>query len=82
MIKTYENYLIRLFINKILLISLIFFTLVTILSVFEEINFFKDLEVNLFFPFFMTLLNLPSTLFEIFPFIFLISTQFFFFGSY
>lgn len=78
MIKTYENYLIRLFINKILLISLIFFTLVIILSVLEEINFFKDLDVNLFFPFFMTLLNLPSTLFEIFPFIFLISTQFFF----
>ena len=78
MIKTYENYLIRLFIKKILIVSLVFFSLIIILSVFEEINFFKELDVNFLFPFFMTLLNLPSTLFEIFPFIFLISTQFFF----
>ena len=78
MIKTYENYLIRLFVSKILLVSLVFFSLIVILSVFDEINFFKELDVNIFFPFFMTLLNLPSTLFEIFPFIFLISTQFFF----
>ena len=78
MIKTYENYLIRLFINKILIVSLVFFSLIIILSVFEEINFFKGLELNFLYPFFMTLLNLPSTLFEIFPFIFLISTQFFF----
>jgi len=78
MIKTYENYLIRLFIKKILIVSLVFFSLIVILSVFEEINFFKGLELNFLYPFFMTLLNLPSTLFEIFPFIFLISTQFFF----
>jgi len=78
MIKTYENYLIRLFVSKILLVSLVFFSLIVILSVFDEINFFKELDVNILFPFFMTLLNLPSTLFEIFPFIFLISTQFFF----
>ena len=78
MIKTYQNYLIRLFVNKLLIVSLVFFSLIVILSVFEEINFFKELDVNFLFPFFMTLLNLPSTLFEIFPFIFLISTQFFF----
>ena len=78
MIKTYENYLIRLFIKKILIVSLVFFSLIVILSVFEEINFFKGLKLNFLYPFFMTLLNLPSTLFEIFPFIFLISTQFFF----
>ena len=78
MIKTYQNYLIRLFVNKILIVSLVFFSLIVILSVFEEISFFKELDVNFLFPFFMTLLNLPSTLFEIFPFIFLISTQFFF----
>ena len=78
MIKTYEKYLITLFAKKILLISAIFFSLVLILSVFEEISFFKELDVSIFFPIFMTLINLPSTLFEIFPFIFLISTQFFF----
>ena len=78
MIKTYEKYLITLFVKKILTISLIFFCLVLILSIFEEISFFKELNVGILFPIFMTLINSPSTLFEIFPFIFLISTQFFF----
>jgi lipopolysaccharide export system permease protein len=78
MIKTFEKYLIKLFLKKMLNISLIFLSLVFILSIFEEITFFQNSEVNFFFPFFLTLLNAPSTLFEIFPFIFLISSQFFF----
>tara|TARA_B100000767_G_C19753139_1_gene531725 strand:- start:167 stop:1246 length:1080 start_codon:yes stop_codon:yes gene_type:complete len=78
MFKTFEKYLIKLYLKKVLTVSLIFLTLVFILSVFDEISFFKNLEINFFFPFLITLLNTPSTLFEIFPFIFLISSQFFF----
>ena len=78
MIKTFESYLIKLFFKKILNISLIFLSLVFILSIFDEISFFKDLDINFFFIFFITALNVPSTLFELFPFIFLISTQLFF----
>jgi lipopolysaccharide export system permease protein len=78
MIKTFEKYLIITFIKKIINISLIFLALVFILSLFEEIAFFKDLDVGFHFPFLLTILNTPATLFEIFPFIFLISTQFFF----
>jgi len=78
MIKLYQIYLIKLFLKKILYITGIFFSLVLILSVLDEINYFKDHNVNTFFPFLMTILNAPSALFEIFPFIFLISTQFFF----
>ena len=78
MIKTYEKYLIKLFLKKFVNIFLIFFSLVFILSIFDEITFFKDTDVKIFFPFLMTVLNTPSVLFEIFPFIFLISTQFFF----
>ena len=52
--------------------------LIFILSLFEEINFFKDLEVNIFLPVILSSLNAPATIFEIFPFIFLIGTQFFF----
>ena len=44
----------------------------------RKLHFFKILKLIFFFPFFLTLLNAPSTLFEIFPFIFLISSQFFF----
>ena len=78
MIKTFEKYLIVLFAKKIINVSFIFLALVFILSVFEEISFFKDLDVSISFPFLLTALNTPSTLFNIFPFIFLISTQFFF----
>ena len=78
MLKTFELYLIILFLKKILNIFLIFFTLIFILNLFEEINFFKDLEVNIFLPVMLSGLNAPATIFEIFPFIFLIGTQFFF----
>ena len=78
MIKLYQNYLIKLFLKKIFLISGLFVSLVFILSIFDEISYFKNLDVDIFFPFLLTALNTPSTLFEIFPFIFLISTQFFF----
>ena len=78
MIKIYQNYLIKLFLKKIILLSGIFLSLIFILSIFEEISYFKDLDVNISFPFLLTALNTPSTLFEIFPFIFLISSQLFF----
>jgi len=78
MIKKFELYLITLFLKKILNIFLLFFSLVFILNLFEEITFFKDMEVNSFFPIMLSFLSTPSTLFEIFPFIFLIGTQFFF----
>jgi len=78
MIKTFELYLITLFLKKIFNIFIIFFALIFILNLFEEITFFKDLGVNSFFPVMLTFLNIPATIFEIFPFIFLISTQFFF----
>jgi lipopolysaccharide export system permease protein len=78
MIKTFELYLILLFTKKILNVFFIFLALIFILNLFEEINFFKDLQTNLFFPIILSGLNAPATLFEIFPFIFLIGTQFFF----
>ena len=79
MFKIYEKYLITKFIKKFLLISLIFFGLIIVLSILEEISFFKDLNESLLYPYFLTFLGAPITLFEIFPFIFLISTQFLFF---
>ena len=78
MLKTFEIYLIILFLKKILNILLVFFALIFILSLFEEINFFKDSEVGPLLPIILSGLNVPATLFEIFPFIFLIGTQFFF----
>jgi len=70
MFKIYQRYLIQNFLIKFLNISIIFFALTIILGILEEISFFKNLEVNFIYPYFLTFLNSPMTLFEIFPFIF------------
>ena len=82
MLKIYEKYIIKSFLLKFLIVSLIFFSLTIILNVFEEISFFKNSNSSPLLPYFLTALNAPITLFEIFPFIFLISTQFFFYDIF
>jgi len=77
-LKVYQNYISKQFLLTFVKTVFIFFALAFILNIFEEINFFKDLDVPIGLPIFLTFLNIPSILFEIFPFIFLISTQFFF----
>jgi len=74
MIKIYQKYLMKKFLKKIMIISLIFFSLIIILNIFEEISYFKDIEISFYFPLFLTFINSPSVLFQIFPFIFLISS--------
>ena len=79
MFKIYQKYLITNFLIKFFYISLIFLALTFILNILEEISFVKNLDINIWYPYFLTLLNLPITIFEIFPFIFLLTTQFLFF---
>ncbi len=76
--KVYQNYITKQFLSTFFKTVFIFVTLAFVLNIFEEINFFKDLDVSIGLPIFLTLLNIPSIIFEIFPFIFLITTQFFF----
>ena len=82
MFKTYQKYIIQNFLIKFFMITIVFFSLIIILGSLEEISFTKDLEVNFFYPYFLTLLNAPITLFEIFPFIFLLTTQFLIFDLF
>lgn len=53
---------------------LIFFSLGIILHSVDEINFFKDTNADIYTPIFMSVLKTPSLVYEIFPFIFLISS--------
>ena len=77
-IKTYQQYLIKSLLKNIFLISFLFLVLSFLLNILEEIKFFKNLDLGISFSFLLTFLNVPSILYEIFPFIFLISTQMFF----
>ena len=78
MINVYKKYLIKKFLKKIFNVSIVFLFLIVILNIFEEISFFEKSEVNFMTPFLLTFLNSSSILFEIFPFIFLISSLLFF----
>ena len=78
MIKIYQSYLIRSYWMILFFVSLIFFSLSIILNIFEEVSFFKDINVNAFYPILLTLLTAPTIVYETFPFIFFISTQFLF----
>ena len=82
MFKIYQRYIINNFLIKFINITLIFFSLTVILGILEEISFFKNLNKNILYPYFLTLLNAPITLFEIFPFIFLLTTQFLFYDLF
>ena len=64
------------FIKLLLIVSSIFFLLVLLLNLLEELNFFKNSNEGLYYPLLLNILNAPSVLIDIFPFIFLISTQF------
>jgi lipopolysaccharide export system permease protein len=52
--------------------------LVLILNILKEIDFFSNKEANSLYPIYLSVMSSPSIIFEMFPFIFLISTQFFF----
>ena len=74
--KTYQIYLSKIFSLTLIKTFMVFTSLAFILNIFEEVNFFRDLEVSITIPIFLTFLNIPSIIFDIFPFIFLITAQF------
>ena len=76
--KTYIKFLINLFNISFLKIFITFFIIILITNILEQIEFFKEIDLSFFYLFFLSLLNTPSVLFEILPFIFLLSTQVFF----
>ena len=77
-IKKYQKYLIKTYFYNFVIVSLVFLSLGFILNFFEELKFFNDYETTAFYPLLLALLNTPSVLFELFPFIFLITTKFFY----
>ena len=77
--KIYIKHIYQVYLIRFIYISLIFSSLIFVLNILEELKFFNDNEgVGIGLPVLLTFLNLPSILFEIFPFIILITTQFFF----
>jgi lipopolysaccharide export system permease protein len=76
--KTYTKFLVSEFIKSFLNVFFVMISLVFILNILKEIEFFSNKDVNSLYPIYLSIMSSPSIIFEMFPFIFLIATQFFF----
>ena len=73
-----NNYLAREFFKVVIYVSCAFFCLGFLVNIFEEINFFKDFDVGIDIPIMLSALFVPSMLYNMFPFVMLISGIWFF----
>ena len=76
--KVYVKFLINLFNISFLKVFFSFFIIILITNILEQIEFFKNLDISFLYLIFLSFLNTPAIVFEILPFIFLLSTQIFF----
>ena len=76
--KIYIKFLIYSFLKSLIYVIGIMISLVFILNLLSELEFFKEIEVGVGLTLLLSALNSPSMIFDMFPFIFLISTQLFF----
>ena len=73
--EIYIKFIIKNFLKSLFFVSSIIFCFIFILNLLTEFDFFRELEIKYYFPIYLSLLNSPSLMFEMFPFIFLISSQ-------
>ena len=73
--KVYIKFISSIFVKSLLFVFFVMTSLVFILNLLSELEFFKDENVDLSFAFFLSLINTPTQIFEMFPFIFLITVQ-------
>ena len=73
-----NKYLSKEFIKVTINTILVFFGLGFIMNLFEEINFFKDIDVGIYIPILLSSIMVPSLLYNMLPFILLISGIWFF----
>ena len=76
-----NKYIAKEFLKTTVNTILIFFCLGFIMNLFEEINFFKDYQVNFFMPVMLSSLLVPSLLYNMFPFIIFVAGILFFFKN-
>ena len=73
--KVYIKFITIIFVKSLFFVTIVMTSLVFILNILSELEFFKDENVNLNFTLFLSLINSPSQIFEMFPFILLITVQ-------
>ena len=76
--KVYIKFITLTFLSSLVFVTIITMSLVFILNLLTELDFFKEINTETHFLLFLSILNSPSMIYEIFPFIILITTQLFF----
>ena len=76
--KVYIKFIINLFSISFLKVFFTFFIIILIINILEQIEYFENTDISFFYLIFLSFLNTPSIVFEILPFVFLLSTQIFF----
>ena len=64
-----NKYIVINFLKIVMNVTLIFIALGIMLNLFEEIEFFKNIDVGFFTPIILTGIYVPSMIIEILPFI-------------
>ena len=80
--KVYIKFISIIFFKSLFYVFFVMTSLVFILNILSELEFFKDENVKISFTLFLSLLNSPAQIFEMFPFILLITIQLFFIKIY
>ena len=75
--KVILNYILKGFIKNFLIVVGVFYCFGLILNLFEEVEFFKNLNVSILTPLILTSIYIPSLIIKILPFIIFISSLWF-----
>ena len=76
--RVYTKFISIIFFKSLLFVFLVMISLVFLLNLLSELEFFKDLDVGINFTIFLSLLNSPTLIFDMFPFLLLVTIQLFF----
>tara|TARA_Y100000591_G_scaffold327630_1_gene352505 strand:+ start:3122 stop:4207 length:1086 start_codon:yes stop_codon:yes gene_type:complete len=78
--KIFYRYIIKEYFKIFTNVLLIFVCLTILLSIFDEIEFFKFLNVSLLLPISLTFLSIPNLILELLPFVVFLSSMWYFVG--
>ena len=76
--RVYIKFISIIFFKSLLFVFFVVSSLVLFLNILSELEFFKNENVELSFTLFLSVLNSPTQIFELFPFILLLTIQLFF----
>ena len=67
--KVYIKFFINIFLKSLIYVLGVIASLVLILNYLGELDFFQNINVDSYFAIFLALLNSPSVIFDMFPYL-------------